>query len=201
MAAPVVAGTIAVMLQANPALTPNLVKGILQYTAEHRARVDLAAQGAGFLNARGAVLLALALRDGENPLDAARGGSAKEVDPTSWSRHILWGNERVRGGTLSAAASAWRADVTWGASSTPEGDDIAWGAGDGPAGWKAGGNDSFSFEDGVALVAWNPMTEDTTDSWREGASPSLPWRAVAAALPPERRRRWYGADETGGSRP
>ena len=202
MAAPVVAGTIALMLQANPALTPNLVKGILEYTAEHRARVDLAAQGAGFLNARGAVQLALALRDGENPLDAARGGSAKEVDPTSWSRHILWGNERVRGGALSAAASAWRADVTWGAPTTPEGDDIAWGAGtDGAAAWKPGGNDSTALEDGVALVAWNPMTDAAIDSWREAASPALPWRAVAAALPPERRRRSYGADETGGYRP
>ena len=34
MAAPVVAGTVALMLEANPALTPNLVKAILQYTAE-----------------------------------------------------------------------------------------------------------------------------------------------------------------------
>ena len=36
MAAPVVSGTIALMLQANPALTPNPVKAILQYTAESR---------------------------------------------------------------------------------------------------------------------------------------------------------------------
>ena len=34
MAAPVVAGTVALMLQANPTLTPNLVKAILQYTAQ-----------------------------------------------------------------------------------------------------------------------------------------------------------------------
>ena len=33
-AAPVVAGTVALMLQANPSLTPNAVKAILQYTAE-----------------------------------------------------------------------------------------------------------------------------------------------------------------------
>ena len=32
MAAPVVAGTVALMLQANPGLTPNLVKAILQFT-------------------------------------------------------------------------------------------------------------------------------------------------------------------------
>ena len=33
MAAPVVSGTVALMLQANPKLTPNMVKAILQYTA------------------------------------------------------------------------------------------------------------------------------------------------------------------------
>ena len=34
MAAPVVTGTVALMLQANPSLTPNGVKAILQYTAQ-----------------------------------------------------------------------------------------------------------------------------------------------------------------------
>ncbi len=34
MASPVVSGTVALMLQANPALTPNQVKAILQYTAQ-----------------------------------------------------------------------------------------------------------------------------------------------------------------------
>ena len=58
MAAPVVAGTIALMLQANPALTPNAVKAILQYTAENRPGFSRLAQGAGLLNARGAVELA-----------------------------------------------------------------------------------------------------------------------------------------------
>ena len=34
MATPVVAGTVALMMQANPDLTPNLVKAILQFTAQ-----------------------------------------------------------------------------------------------------------------------------------------------------------------------
>ena len=38
MAAPVVSGTVALMLQANPALTPNAVKAILQYTAQELRR-------------------------------------------------------------------------------------------------------------------------------------------------------------------
>src|SRR5262245_4206248 len=49
MAAPVVAGTVALMLEANPKLTPNLVKAILQYTAQSYGYSALR-EGAGFLN-------------------------------------------------------------------------------------------------------------------------------------------------------
>ncbi len=58
MAAPVVAGAVALMLEANPALTPNAVKAILQYTAQADANESALAQGAGLLNARGALRLA-----------------------------------------------------------------------------------------------------------------------------------------------
>ena len=58
MAAPVVSGTIALMLQANPSLTPNLIKAILQYTAQPYAGYKPLQQGAGFLNTLGAVRLA-----------------------------------------------------------------------------------------------------------------------------------------------
>jgi serine protease AprX len=58
MAAPVVSGTIALMLEANPALTPDDVKAILKTSAEARPGEDPMAQGAGFLNAREAVELA-----------------------------------------------------------------------------------------------------------------------------------------------
>ena len=61
MASPVVSGTIALMLQANPALTPNQVKAVLQFTAESHAGYDGLTEGAGFLNARGAVELAQSL--------------------------------------------------------------------------------------------------------------------------------------------
>ena len=117
MAAPVVAATVALMLEANPSLTPNLVKAILHYTAERRARAELSAQGAGFLNARGAVQLAASLIGEEMPAS----------DPTPWSRQIVWGNHRLRGGVITADANAWREDVTWGAATTPEGEELTWG--------------------------------------------------------------------------
>ena len=67
MAAPIVAGTVALILQANPSLSPENVKSILQRTAESSSRYDQFTQGAGFLNARAAVELARTLADGGLP--------------------------------------------------------------------------------------------------------------------------------------
>ena len=122
MAAPVVAGTIALMVEANPDLTPNLVKAVLHYTAENRRQYDYFSEGAGFLNARGAVQLARSLGD----------ASAAPVppDPTPWSRQILWGNQRITGATLKADASAWRTGVTWGATAGRAGEKVTIGGED-----------------------------------------------------------------------
>ncbi len=62
MAAPVVSGTVALMFQANPNLTPNLVKAILQYTAQEYDGYSPLRQGAGFLNTLGAVRLVQVLQ-------------------------------------------------------------------------------------------------------------------------------------------
>jgi serine protease AprX len=62
-AAPMVAGTIACMLEANPALTPFDVRRILLETAQPVPNASEARQGAGALNAAGAVTAALALKD------------------------------------------------------------------------------------------------------------------------------------------
>ena len=57
IAAPVVSGTVALLLQQNPALTPNLIKAVLQYTAQPLAGFNLLEQGAGELNISGALKL------------------------------------------------------------------------------------------------------------------------------------------------
>jgi hypothetical protein len=62
IAAPAVAGTVALMLQANPGLTPALVKAILQYSAQPLTGASVLQQGAGLLNADGATRVAAALR-------------------------------------------------------------------------------------------------------------------------------------------
>jgi serine protease AprX len=71
VAAPVVSGTVALMLQANPGLTPPLVKAILQYTAQPLPQANLLQQGTGLLNVEGAVRLATALRTDIGPAIAA----------------------------------------------------------------------------------------------------------------------------------
>ena len=58
MSTPAVAGAAALVIQRNPCLTPNLVKAILEYTAQPLAGFSTFEQGAGELNVEGAVRLA-----------------------------------------------------------------------------------------------------------------------------------------------
>jgi subtilisin family serine protease len=74
MAAPVVAGTVALMLQARPDLTPALAKSILMYTAQALPDASFLDQGAGLLNASLAVSVAKQLV--ANPGTLALGATA-----------------------------------------------------------------------------------------------------------------------------
>lgn len=68
MSAPVVAGAAALMLQANPNLTPSLVKAILMYTAQPLKGFNTLEQGAGELNIDGAVRMALLVKSNAGTL-------------------------------------------------------------------------------------------------------------------------------------
>jgi serine protease AprX len=118
MSAPVVAGTVALMLQANPSLTPNEVKAILQYTAEFYPGYDRLTEGAGFLNAKGAVELARYL-----------GSPATVAYPSTdtWTERFIWGNRLLKGGRFTPSANAWTPDVLWGAATTASGASVEFG--------------------------------------------------------------------------
>ena len=62
MATPAVAGAAALLLQANPTLTPNLVKALLMYTAQQLPGFNTFEQGAGEVNVEGAMRLARLVR-------------------------------------------------------------------------------------------------------------------------------------------
>jgi serine protease AprX len=121
MAAPVVSGTVALMLQANPALTPNLVKAILEFTAQVYPSYDPLTEGAGFLNAKGAVDLAryfVAPQTIEYP------------SSSGWSKGFIWGNRLVSRNRLPPGALWWSTGVTWGDStvlSDPSARNVVWG--------------------------------------------------------------------------
>jgi serine protease AprX len=151
MAAPVVSGTIALMLQANPALTPNAVKAILQYTAEVHTNYDPLTEGAGFLDAAGAVRLAKFFAAPASPLAIG----------SSWSRHVLWGNQLIRGGVPTANGAAWANGVTWGAARTASGGLIDWGV--------RCANDACT---AVTTTRWSATCVDTTCT-------SFQWGAVS----------------------
>jgi serine protease AprX len=207
MAAPVVAGTVALMLEANPNLTPNAVKAILQYTAEVREGESFLAQGAGLLNALGAVRMATFV-------GAARKGSliasdTIEAERIAWSRHIIWGNNRIVGGLPLLVASSWPLGVTWGAQAAnivwgehARADNIVWSEDCGGADcegvvWGARSEDGSVW--GAARVsdrvAWN------TDNivWSEAQSQNIVW---SEAIPDNiiwspvesRRRTWAGPE-------
>ena len=161
MASPVVSGTIALMLQANPALTPNLVKAVLQYTAESRDGYNALTQGAGFLNARGAVELAQSLAAGGSLSVGPSMAGPVVADPAAWSRHVIWGNHRIGGGELRADATAWRTDVTWGSALTPQGQSVAWGTTDDTEGDN---------------IVWGTSTEGDNIVWGTGTeSDNIVW--------------------------
>jgi serine protease AprX len=207
MAAPVVAGTVAMMLEANPNLTPNAVKAILQYTAEVREGESFLAQGAGLLNALGAVRMA-------TYVGAARKGSVVASDTIegeriAWSRHIIWGNQRIAGGLRMLVTSAWALGVTWGAeaanivwSEHVRADNIVWSEDCGGADcegvvWGARSEDGSVW--GTARVSDKVAWKTDNIVWSEAQSQNIVW---SEAIPDNiiwspveyRRRTWAGPE-------
>jgi serine protease AprX len=150
MAAPVVTGTVALMLQANPSLTPNLIKAILQYTAQVYPGYSPLRQGAGFLNTLGAVRLA---KYYANP----HTGDRMPVQRV-WSRQVIWGSHRLTGGVINPNGNAWGANIVWGTAKTlgDSGDNIVWGTAD------SGDNIVWGTADSADNIVWG--TADSGDN-------------------------------------
>jgi serine protease AprX len=207
MAAPVVAGTVALMLEANPNLTPNAVKALLQYTAEVREGESFLAQGAGLLNALGAVRMATFV-------GAARKGSLVasdtiEAERIAWSRHIIWGNQRIVGGLRILVTNSWARGVTWGAeaanivwSEHVRADNIVWSEDCGGADcegvvWGARSKDGSVW--GTARVSDKVAWKTDNIVWSEAQSQNIVW---SEAIPDNviwspieyRRRTWAGPE-------
>jgi serine protease AprX len=169
MAAPVVSGTVALMLQANPSLTPNAVKAILQYTSQIYPSYDRLTQGAGFLNAEGAIAVARALAAGTTYAAAP-----------SWTAEIIWGNRVYDGGPLRANAAEWSTSVTWGQTAWIESgwtasSNVVWGmtcGGDDchvPWTTTTSGAPIYGADDSETVV-WGTADDDSTVVWGTSCS-------------------------------
>ena len=103
MATPLVAGTAALLLQANPSLTPNMVKTLLMYTAQPLDGFNMFEQGAGQLNVEGAVRVATNMRtdcsSGLSLGDSLLTGSTPTHSTTIASFQFPWAGGAVAGHT------------------------------------------------------------------------------------------------------
>jgi serine protease AprX len=171
MAAPVVAGTVAMMLEANPGLTPNAVKAILQFTAESKPDVHPLEQGAGHLNAYGAVTLAKYF---------AQPAGTPYPSSLTWSRQIIWGNYRLSGGAITPDANAWATNVVWGTAFDAAGDNIVWGTfsrdGDNIV-WGTAASDNIVWgtsRDGDNIV-WGTLRQGDNIVWGTASGDNIVW--------------------------
>ena len=149
------------MLQANPTLTPNLVKAILQYTAQVYPGYNALTQGAGFLNTKGAVELARFFK-------TAQPGQRYPSSRT-WSKKLLWGNHRISNGVIKPNATAWKLGVVWGAPTNVQGQNIVWG--------------SYCAEECDNLV-WGTTDSLTNVTWPGATASNLVWGTFHATPDP-----------------
>ena len=130
MSAPVVSGVVAAMLDASRSnqgagLTPNAVKAILEYTALPLHNADALTQGAGALNAAGAIALAAAI-DPSQPVGTwwlTRGIDTWTTiagQTLAWGQRVVWGDRVIWGNQIYTHDPAWALRVVWG-------DRVVWG--------------------------------------------------------------------------
>jgi serine protease AprX len=130
MAAAVTSGVVALMIEAHrehfkEPLTPNAIKALLEFSAIPLPGVDYLTQGAGSVNAAGAIALA-ASADAASPSGSWWLTTGIEprttIDGTtfSWGQVVVWGNVVVWGSTAYYNLDAWALNTIWG-------DVVVWG--------------------------------------------------------------------------
>jgi serine protease AprX len=130
MAAPVVAGEAALMLNANPSLSAHTVKAAIQFTAQRLPGVDAMSQGIGEVNVAGAARLARLIRT-----DAQYGkrwvlGLRRPVqadllfgETVYWGSAIIWGHRLSATNSVYVRLAQWNDNIVWGVNA----DNIVWG--------------------------------------------------------------------------
>lgn len=229
MAAPAVAGAAALLLQANPGMTPNAVKAALMVSAQllsgkdplkgTTGAYDPFTQGAGALNLPGALNVAIHYRPGVGLMGAPHTTSKIAGERFRWSIDTIRHRWRLRnavpttllsGPSLWAtlgSSSVWTDALVWGGSiSMTRGNGIAiiqnaiWGTAGDNVSWNTGGDAPTAFQAPEnSNVSWNTGGDNV--SWNTGGDSPL-----AFATPEEDNVSWNtGGDNvswnTGGDSP
>jgi serine protease AprX len=193
MATAVGSGVVALMIEQHrladpytPALTPNTVKAMLQYSA-FAVRNDLGIEydplreGAGAVNGAGAVALSRSV-----DTTAKSGSYWLQPQPVpwtsiggenvSWGQAVIWGNAVIWGsGTLPTSQSAWGTAVIWGSTAKwSNANAVIWGSNvvwEDPQTWGNAviwGSGTIGTTDGTAVI-WGStggMTAQNT-AWKD----------------------------------
>jgi hypothetical protein len=190
MATAVTSGVVALMLEAHaytqgdesPSLTPNAVKGALQYSAievrnDLGIEYDPLRQGAGGLNGHGAIELGRAI-DGS----AAAGAFWLNPSPNPWTviggetllwkQGIIWGSALIWGSTVPVNHPAWGSAIIWGSQDVWN-EAIIWGSNDlvwtDSHAWGSAiiwGSDSVGRDNGSAIIWGSTGATAETTAWK-----------------------------------
>jgi serine protease AprX len=192
MATAVASGVIALMIEghevtrpSSPALPPNAIKAMLQYSAfgvrnDLGLEYDPLREGAGALNGGGAVTLARAANT-----STSRGTYWLQPTPSPWTRvgdedvnwgqAVIWGNAVIWGSTVPVNQTAWGNAVIWGSTTKWSnsyaviwGSNVVWSD---PQSWSTAviwGSDSLGTTDGTAVIwgSTNGMNAQNT-AWKD----------------------------------
>jgi serine protease AprX len=120
--------------EAPPALTPNAIKAMLQFSATplrdaNGVKYDALTQGTGEVDGLGAIALAYLADTTQLPgtawMTSLPATTQFGTDIEAWSQQIIWGTRVVTGPSLiDVNQPVWQATVVWGAG---ELDNIVWG--------------------------------------------------------------------------
>jgi len=160
-----------------PALTPNAIKAMLQYSATplrdaNGRKYDALTQGAGEVDGLGAIALAYMADTTQLPGTAWIGAIPPTTqfgsDVENWSQQIIWGTRVVSGPSLiDVNQLAWSTSVVWGAGEldnivwgtmSQESDNIVWGTSAvlGDVVWAGSVIEGDNIVWGTSLASWGP---------------------------------------------
>jgi serine protease AprX len=122
MAAPLVSGTAALMFDSNPRLSAGTVRALLEFTAQRLPGAGVLAQGAGSLNALGAVRLARLVKaqvPTGNVWLRSKGGVPSPYDMlhgevVPWAKNVIWADGVLLGDSAYVHMAAWNDQPGWG---------------------------------------------------------------------------------------